>query len=336
VGSGPGKYSIFNYGVNGLAGIEFGRVFLSFNYNRGLNNFYEPKDYSGSYKHEQMGGTLGIYLGKPVELPKKVKDKDKDGIADDLDACPELPGPAITNGCPDKDADGIADKEDQCPDVPGVKAYNGCPVPDTDKDGIADDKDQCPTVAGVARYNGCPVPDTDKDGINDEEDKCISVPGLSRYNGCPIPDTDEDGVNDEEDKCPRVKGLIEKMGCPEEIKQEIVEKVNIAAKHIEFKVGKADLLNASFGVLDEVAKLLEGQPGLKLTIEGHTSTEGASETNMKLSQARADKVKAYLVSKGISENRIATKGFGASQPLNKDKTPAEKAQNRRVVLKLSN
>src|SRR4030095_9369167 len=65
----------------------------------------------------------------------------------------------------DTDGDGITDDNDKCPTVPGVAKYAGCPVPDTDKDGIDDDNDKCPTVPGVARYQGCPIPDTDKDGI---------------------------------------------------------------------------------------------------------------------------------------------------------------------------
>jgi hypothetical protein len=72
----------------------------------------------------------------------------------------------------DSDSDGIANDADKCPDVPGIAKYNGCPVPDTDSDGINDEQDSCITVAGTARYNGCPVPDTDSDGINDEEDSC--------------------------------------------------------------------------------------------------------------------------------------------------------------------
>jgi OmpA-OmpF porin, OOP family len=336
IGKGPDRYQILTYGVNGLAGFELGRVFLTFNYARGLNDFYQAKDYNGTFRHETMGGTLGVFLGKPVELEKKIKDKDKDGITDDLDACPEIAGPAITNGCPDKDADGVADKDDQCPDIPGIVTNKGCPILDTDKDGINDDKDKCPTVSGVARYEGCPVPDSDKDGVNDEEDKCPQVAGLGRYAGCPIPDTDGDKVNDEEDKCPQEKGVIEKQGCPEEVKKEIVEKVNMAAKHIQFELGKAILLPASYEVLDEVAKLLTTQPQLNLLIEGHTSTEGPYEVNMKLSQARADKVKIYLLSKGVPDSRVTALGLGPTRPLNKDKTPAEKVQNRRVELKLSN
>ncbi len=94
---------------------------------------------------------------------------------------PPPPPPALTF---DTDNDGISDDVDKCPTVPGVAKYNGCPIPDTDGDDINDEKDKCPTVPGLPRYNGCPIPDTDGDGVNDEEDQCITV-AAETISGCP-------------------------------------------------------------------------------------------------------------------------------------------------------
>ncbi len=339
VGGNPGQYAVFNYGVSGLAGFEFGKIFLTANYSRGLNNFFRSADYEGSFKHQLIGGTLGIYLGKPVELTQKVKDRDNDGVFDDKDHCPDQAGPAVTNGCPDRDGDGIADKDDQCPDTPGTLANKGCPAlsVDRDNDGVPDDKDKCPDVPGLARYDGCPIPDRDADGVNDEDDKCPDVVGYGRYDGCPIPDSDGDGINDEEDQCPTVKGVKENKGCPVgEIRKEIVEKVNFAARRIQFRFGKSELDPASFQVLDEVAEIMKQDPSLKIAVEGHTSSDGNFNANMRLSQARAERVKAYLISQGVAASRLSAKGFGQTRPLNNAKTDEEKAQNRRVELKLSN
>ena len=85
----------------------------------------------------------------------------------------------------DRDKDGIKDKDDACPDVFGLAQFQGCP--DTDGDGIADKDDNCPEVAGPVENNGCPWPDTDGDGILDKDDACPTVPGLAQYNGCPKP-----------------------------------------------------------------------------------------------------------------------------------------------------
>ncbi|MES1220258.1 MAG: OmpA family protein [Bacteroidota bacterium] len=335
VGNGAGKYKTFDYGLNGLAGLEIGRVFLTANYSRGLGNFYKPSGYTGTFKHQVIGGTLGVFFGKQPKVEEKVKDKDKDGVVDKDDACPTEPGTALTKGCPDKDGDGIADNDDKCPAVAGLKKYDGCPIPDKDGDGVNDEQDKCPDIAGLKKYNGCPVPDSDGDGINDEEDKCPQVAGVKKYNGCPVPDSDGDGVNDEEDKCPQTKGTKENNGCPV-IKKEVVEKINYAAKQIQFEYTKATIQTSSYKVLDDVVKVLNQDPSLILSIEGHTSNDGVYEANMRLSQARADNVKAYFISKGIDKSRLKAQGFGPNNPLNSGKTAAEKAKNRRVELKLTN
>lgn len=241
---------------------------------------------------------------------------------------PPPPPPVIT----DRDGDGVPDVDDKCPDVKGVAALQGCP--DRDGDGIGDAEDNCPDVRGLAKYKGCPIPDTDKDGINDEEDKCITVPGVARYQGCPIPDGDGDGVNDEEDKCPTIPGVASNAGCPE-IKKEDVAKVDFAAKNIYFATGSSKLLSKSFKGLNEVAKILAENPGMKIEIEGHTDNTGTPEKNQALSTARAESVKAYLASKGVSNESMESEGFGQDKPVADNKTAAGRAKNRRVELKVS-
>src|SRR5688572_7833716 len=214
----------------------------------------------------------------------------------------------------DTDGDGITDNLDKCPTVPGLAKYEGCPIPDTDKDGINDEEDKCPTVPGLARYQGCPVPDTDKDGINDEDDKCPTVSGVARYQGCPVPDTDGDGVNDEEDRCPNLKGPVDNQGCPL-ITEEVRKRVDYAAANILFVTGSHKLLPKSFKGLDEVAKILQDNPDMILAIDGHTDHVGSDEMNQTLSDNRAAAVKAYFVSKGIAESRISSAGHGETSPI---------------------
>jgi outer membrane protein OmpA-like peptidoglycan-associated protein len=95
-----------------------------------------------------------------------------------------LGGSVPTNEAPvfaDRDLDGIADEQDLCPDIPGALALSGCP--DTDQDGIADSMDQCPELPGSPNHQGCP--DTDQDGVPDETDACPDLPGTTMNNGCP-------------------------------------------------------------------------------------------------------------------------------------------------------
>jgi hypothetical protein len=83
-------------------------------------------------------------------------DRDRDGVPDTTDACPQQAGPV--GGCPDSDADGIADKDDACPTDHGTQP-NGCdPPPDRDGDGFADGSDLCPDAVGQAP-DGCPPPE---------------------------------------------------------------------------------------------------------------------------------------------------------------------------------
>ena len=107
------------------------------------------------------------------------KDSDKDGIYDQHDDCPQVPGLPLFNGCPDSDGDGIEDSKDACPDTPGLLEFNGCA--DSDGDGVADPMDKCPAVAGLSKFDGCP--DSDGDGIEDAKDACPNEAGPRRFNG---------------------------------------------------------------------------------------------------------------------------------------------------------
>jgi outer membrane protein OmpA-like peptidoglycan-associated protein len=235
----------------------------------------------------------------------------------------------------DSDNDGLVDSKDKCPTVAGVAKYDGCPVPDTDNDGVNDENDKCPTVKGLAKYQGCPIPDTDKDGVNDEEDKCPTVAGVARYQGCPVPDTDNDGVNDEEDKCPTLAGVKENNGCPA-IKQEVAKTVTDGAKKITFVTGSAKLASSSFKGLNKVAKALNEDANLKLTVEGHCDNTGTDAINDPLSENRAKSVQTYLTTKGkVDAAKIMVAGFGSKNPIADNKTAKGRAANRRVELKLN-
>ena len=260
------------------------------------------------------------------------------GVAANLFKKPEPPAPVVipipvVEPPKDRDGDGIIDAEDRCPDVAGLAALQGCP--DRDGDGITDAEDKCPDVPGFARYQGCPIPDTDKDGINDELDKCPTVPGVARYQGCPIPDTDGDGVNDEEDKCINEKGPASNFGCPV-ISEEIIKRVNLAAKNVFFATASDKLLKQSNKRLDDVVTILNENPTYKVQIDGHTDSQGKDEYNMDLSDRRAASVKAYLVSKGIAENRLSSTGYGETKPVADNTKAVGRAQNRRVEMTLSN
>ena len=231
----------------------------------------------------------------------------------------------------DRDQDGVVDSIDACPDTKGLAKFKGCP--DTDDDGIIDSEDKCPSQKGIARYQGCPIPDGDADGINDEEDKCPAEKGVARYQGCPVPDRDKDGVNDELDKCPDIPGITANNGCPQ-VKDEVRRRVDLASGNIFFATGSYKILATSNKSLNDIVKVLNEDPNVKIDIEGHTDNVGKPEKNKTLSEERAKAVLNYLKSKGVDESRLVSVGFGAEKPVAKNATAAGRKKNRRVELKL--
>ncbi|MEO8146301.1 MAG: OmpA family protein [Bacteroidia bacterium] len=99
---------------------------------------------------------------------------------------------------------------------------------------------------------------------------------------------------------------------------------------ITFDVNKADIKPESMGFLNSLVKFLKENSNVKLEIDGHTDSDGDEASNMKLSQQRADAVKAQLVLMGIDASRLSSKGFGESKPIGDNTTPEAKANNRRV------
>ncbi|HEY9340760.1 MAG TPA: OmpA family protein [Hanamia sp.] len=125
----------------------------------------------------------------------------------------------------------------------------------------------------------------------------------------------------------------------EEIKNEIpgakVERVEEGIKvefneKILFEFSKSDLSTAAKTNLDKLVAVLNKYPNTNIEVQGHTDSRGTDEYNMGLSQRRANTVADYLKSKGITNSRITTKGFGESAPGYTNDTPEGMAQNRRV------
>jgi uncharacterized repeat protein (TIGR01451 family) len=113
------------------------------------------------------------------------------------------------------------------------------------------------------------------------------------------------------------------------------EKLEIT-RNIHFEFDKATIRPESYPVLDDVAGVLRDNPQLNILIEGHTDSVGTVQYNQGLSQRRADAVKAYLVRKGISADRLATEGRGELAPIASNDTPVGRAMNRRVEFLIVN
>ena len=102
---------------------------------------------------------------------------------------------------------------------------------------------------------------------------------------------------------------------------------------IYFDTGKAEVKSESQAALQEIAKLLASDPGLKLFVVGHTDSVGQMEANMKLSQARAEAVvQALTKSHGVAATRLKAQGAGPIAPVVTNRTEEGRAKNRRVEL----
>ncbi len=290
-----------------------------------------------------------------VAKPKAEADTDGDGIIDKVDGCPteaeDPDGYQDEDGCPDpdNDADGILDVDDKCPNEPeninGYQDEDGCPEKDGDRDGdgILDRMDKCPDQPedkdGFEDADGCPDPDNDKDGIPDKTDKCPLKPedkdGYQDGDGCPDEDNDNDGIVDVKDKCPNepedYDGDADEDGCPDKYKLVVVTEERIELKQkVYFATNKSTILRKSYPLLNEVAQVLLDRPSIRVRIEGHTDSRGSARYNLKLSQARADSVKRYLVRQGVDPSRMEAVGYGEERPIEDNATREGRAANRRV------
>jgi outer membrane protein OmpA-like peptidoglycan-associated protein len=318
--------------------------------------------------HIVASAGLSIFTG-----PSAFKDSDQDGIADKGDTCPATPSGAVVDpkgcpsdadgdkvfngidacpntvggaevdarGCPkDADADGVYDGVDKCPASPAGSHVDatGCPT-DSDGDRVFDGPDQCPNTPTGANVdaNGCPI-DSDRDGVPDGIDKCLNTPAGTEVDtvGCQrAPDSDGDSIDDLKDKCPGTASgtRVDAAGCPilfTEARQPVV------LRGVTFEPGRSALRPDSYTILDMVATSLINNPDINVEISGHTDNTGSAATNLRLSHARANAVRAYLASKGVAPERMVAKGYGPEQPVAPNSTPAGRAQNRRVELRRTN
>jgi OmpA-OmpF porin, OOP family len=358
-GLSPGKFD--------LVGEVFGAVPLgdSDNY-LPLEALAGVKLYLARNSYLSLGAGRGLVTSKGaspasrafigIVFEPNIGDRDGDGIKDNVDECPNEPEDRDRfedeDGCPDPDNDNdkILDEDDKCRNIPedrdGFQDEDGCPegnANDRDNDGILDHLDNCPDVPedpdGFEDEDGCPDPDNDRDGILDNDDLCPLVPedvdNFEDQDGCPDLDNDRDRIGDKDDRCPTqpetYNNVDDTDGCPDQ--GVIVEKegeIEIL-KPIQFEYDSDIIKKDSYYILDAVVAALQGNPDIQLMeVAGHTDERGDDTYNLDLSIRRAASVVRYLVSKGVDSKRLESQGYGETQPIDKNKTPAAFAVNRRV------
>jgi len=235
------------------------------------------------------------------------KDSDGDGLSDydEIFKYHTDPNKADTDG------DGISDGDE-------VLKYHTDPLKvDTDGDGLSDYDE-------VFKYHTDPLKvDTDGDGLSDYDE-------ILKYHTDPNKfDTDHGGVSDGDE----IKNNTNPLDSTDDIKKEEI-KVEvgqaIVLNGIVFESAKADIRAESDSVLEKAYNTLKQNPDIVVEIRGYTDNSGNKKKNMKLSLDRAEAVKSYLTNKGISAERVMTKGFGSDDPVASNKTKEGRQQNRRI------
>src|SRR5580692_668306 len=114
--------------------------------------------------------------------------------------------------------------------------------------------------------------------------------------------------------------LLEGRASETQYASEITSEVSSRSYHIEFETSSAVIRPESYKMLDSIFESAVVAEGLKLGIHGHTDNSGSDAVNGPLSEKRADAVKDYLLTKGLSANRIETKGYGSARPVGDNST----------------
>jgi len=128
--------------------------------------------------------------------------------------------------------------------------------------------------------------------------------------------------------------LMEGKAIETKYADEITSEVSSKSYSIQFQTGSANIKPESYKMLDEIFESAVVAEGLKLGVYGYTDNSGSDAVNIPLSEKRANAVKAYLMQKGLTDNRIEAKGFGAAKPIADNSTEMGRSQNRRVEIVL--
>jgi outer membrane protein OmpA-like peptidoglycan-associated protein len=239
-------------------------------------------------------------------------DSDGDGLNDGVEITKHSTDPVKA----DSDGDGLKDGDE-------IMRHNTNPSKaDSDGDGLGDGEE-----INNAKTDALKA-DTDGDGLKDGDE-------VNRHKTDPlIADTDKGSVDDGAEVTRGTNPLVaaDDVAKPEPAKEILQVEVGkaIVLEGVVFKSGSAVITPQSEEILNKALNTLNENPEIEVEIQGHTDNTGSRAVNTRLSQARAEAVKAWLVKKGTAASRITTKGFGPEKPVASNDTPEGRQKNRRI------
>jgi OOP family OmpA-OmpF porin len=218
---------------------------------------------------------------------------------------------------------------------------------DGDGDGVPDRVDHCVNTMHGCRVDewGCET-DADQDGVCDGIDQCPNTPRGEKVDrhGCSANQRALRAQQPPPSTAPEAKEVTPPSAPPpkaappvSEMERQLVEGGRIRLENVYFETNSANLLPESESTLDEAGRTLEKFGSLRIEVQGHTDTRGSAAHNMRLSQARAESVRKYLLDHfHLSAPNYTSKGYGETQPETKERNDEELLRNRRVVLIVQN
>ena len=261
------------------------------------------------------------------------RDRDGDGIINRKDKCPKIPGLSEFNGCPDTDSDGIPDLEDKCPNEPGVKLNNGCPEKDEalDENNLISDKNKELQLGVVSSTFSKNTTNTKEESGNQEvlaennsmsnKNKELQLEVVSSAFSKNTTNTKQESNNQISKDISNISFLINKKLDENRI-------IYFPAGSIKI-LGKKNLVK-----LRGIIKLITNQKDLKVLLEGHSSDDGDSLSNLELSRDRAIIIKQTLIDLGTDPGRIKIKALGEEEPIFYNKSTNSDRFNRSVLITL--
>ncbi len=228
-------------------------------------------------------------------------------------------------------------KSDEC------GCFGAAAFRDGDGDGVPDRIDHCVNTPKGCRVDewGCET-DADGDGVCDGLDQCPNTPRGEKVDAHGCSRNQRALMSQQQPPSPAPQGkevapphaTPPKPGTPvSEMERQLVEGGKIRLENVYFETNSANLLPESEATLNEAGRTLEKFGALRIEVQGHTDTRGSAKHNMRLSQARAESVRKYLLDHfHLTPHNYLAKGYGETQPETKERNDEELLRNRRVVL----
>ncbi len=247
----------------------------------------------------------------------------------------------------DSDGDGIKDHKDACPDVAGIKKYKGCPMSAEDMAAQALAEAEAARVAAEERARleaEAALVRAEEEKIAAEERMLAEVAARKKAEADATRALEVKAKAEAEARAAAAAATRNTTRTTTTTSTtvdatrnaEIKSSFDAALRGIKFNSSKSTFKTESYVLMDKVVSVMQKYSDLKVSIEGHTDSQGAETANSDLSVKRANAVKEYLISKGISSTRLSTKGFGEYRPVSTNDTAEGRAQNRRVEFKIVN